>query len=378
LSRSLKIGFVLDVSLDTTDGVQQYVLGVGEWLRTQGYDVHYLVGNTLRTDITNVHNMGRNVTVRFNGNATGTPLPASTRKIREMLTTEQFDILHVQLPYSPFLAHKIIMNAPDQTAIVGTFHILPHSWVAAAGSKLLYYWTWRSWKKFDAIFSVSTAAQVFARRTFHVVSDVVPNVIYYQDFANAKPFEKAMPTILFLGRLVPRKGCLTLLQAVKILQTDSVVPDFNVLICGRGRLEAELKAYAAAERLERVAFTGFVTEENKPRYYATSDISVFPSNGGESFGIVLLEAMASGQAAVLAGDNAGYRAVLEDRPELLFPPKDSIRLAEKLKHYLMHEEDRCVDAAWGKTYTAGFDVNIVGTELLKRYNKVLRPRRNMP
>src|SRR4051812_41321546 len=104
---SLKIGFVLDDSLDKPDGVQQYVLSMGEWLRSQGHDIHYLVSTTTRSDLSNVHNLGRFVTVRFNGNAMGTPLPASGRKIKRLLRDEQFDVLHVQLPYSPFLAHKV-------------------------------------------------------------------------------------------------------------------------------------------------------------------------------------------------------------------------------------------------------------------------------
>ena len=375
--QQLKIGFVLDDSLDKTDGVQQYVLSMGEWLRSKGHDVHYLVSNTHRTDVANIHSLGQNVTVQFNGNAMGTPLPVSRNKIRTLLQAEQFDILHVQLPFSPFLAHKIIMNAPKSTGLIGTFHILPHTWLATAASRVLYYWTRRSWHKFDTILSVSTAARTFAYRIFNVHSDVLPNVIDFKRFAGAKPFDKDLPTILFLGRLVPRKGCQTLLEAVRALQQDVEVPKFKVLICGRGRLESALKAYALNHKLKNVEFTGFVTEEDKPRYYATADVSVFPSNGGESFGIVLLEAMASGKAAVLAGDNDGYRAVIGIRPDLLFDPKDSVQLAAKLKFYLLHNEDRIVTAAWCAGYSADFDVNKVGVELVNQYNKVLRRDANM-
>lgn len=373
----LKIGFVLDDSLDKPDGVQQYVLGVGEWLRSQGHDVHYLVSTTTRTDVPNVHNLGRFVTVRFNGNSMGTPLPASRRRIKALLAEEQFDILHVQLPYSPFLAHKIILSAPASTAIVGTFHIVPHSAVASVASRLLYHWTWRSWRRFDAVFSVSTAAQTFARRVFHIASEVLPNVIDYPRFHDAKPFPKSLPTIVFLGRLVPRKGCGTLLEALARLKSDGELPPCRVLICGRGRLQNELTDYAIRHELDMVEFTGFVTEDDKPRYLATADIAVFPSTGGESFGIVLLEAMASGNAAVLAGDNDGYRTVMVNAPDMLFTPNDSSMLAEKLKILLSDTSRRQSIAEEASLYAATFDVNLVGAKLVKEYNQVLHSKRNL-
>src|SRR5579875_4032120 len=100
----MKIGMVLDDTLDTPDGVQQYVLQVGRWLSAQGHDVHYLVGATTRTDIPNIHSLSRNKQVRFNGNRMSMPLPASRKKLKQFLRTEQFDVLHVQVPYSPFMA----------------------------------------------------------------------------------------------------------------------------------------------------------------------------------------------------------------------------------------------------------------------------------
>jgi phosphatidylinositol alpha-mannosyltransferase len=375
---SLKIGFVLDDSLDKPDGVQQYVLSMGEWLRSQGHDIHYLVSTTTRSDLSNVHNLGRFVTVRFNGNAMGTPLPASGRKIKRLLRDEQFDVLHVQLPYSPFLAHKVIMHAPRETAIVGTFHIVPHSMLAAIASHLLYWWTWRSWRRFDAVFSVSSAAQSFAKRTFRVPSEVLPNVIDYARFHTAEPYKKDSKTIVFLGRLVPRKGCGVLLEAITQLASESSLPAFRVIICGRGRLEPELVDYAVTKQLDMVTFAGFVSEADKPRFLATADIAVFPSSGGESFGIVLLEAMASGKAAVLAGDNEGYRSVMVNAPELLFAPKNSALLADKLRDLLRHDKKRLAIAAEGAEYAATFDVNLVGTKLVNEYNQVLRSRRNLP
>ncbi len=374
----LKIGFVLDDSLDKTDGVQQYVLSLGEWFKSEGHTVHYIVSNTIRKDIGVVHSLGKNVAVKFNGNTVGTPLPVSKKQIRTLLQTENYDVLHVQLPFSPFLAHKIIQLAPKNTALIGTFHIMPISGVATLASKILRFWTRRSWRKFDHIFSVSSAAQRFALTVFKVKSTVLPNVIDVARFAKAEPYAKERKTILFLGRLVPRKGCMTLLMAIKTLQQNNSLPDFRVVICGKGELMTTLKQYVQKHNLQNIEFTGFISEEDKPRYYATADISVFPSTGGESFGIVLLEAMASGKTAILAGDNEGYRAVLGQRDSMIFDPRDAGALAIKLEHLLNQESERVALATWGEEFTKKFDVLVVGNQLLKHYNKVLRAVSNLP
>jgi phosphatidylinositol alpha-mannosyltransferase len=183
-------------------------------------------------------------------------------------------------------------------------------------------------------------------------------------------------TVLFLGRLVERKGCQLLLEAIAQLAKTKNLPEFRVVICGRGHLEAKLKAFVKANGLEKIVeFTGFVSEEDKPRYYASADVSVFPSIGGESFGIVLLEAMASGKAAVLAGDNPGYRSVMQPQPDLLFDPKSVAVLTEKLKKYLTDQNLRQQMSAWGDNYTTEFDTGVVGAKLLDIYSQALRKRR---
>jgi phosphatidylinositol alpha-mannosyltransferase len=378
----LKVGFVLDDGLDNPDGVQQYILALGGWLSAQGHEVRYLVGETKRTDLPDVHSMSRNIAVRFNGNSLSMPLPTSGRRLRSFLKREQFDVLHIQVPYSPFMGHKLIMGADrTHTAIVGTFHIAPHYALSTVGNHLLGWWLHRSLKRFDTMLSVSPAAADFALRTFGVSSDILPNVIDYDRFHGAKPlpqYADDVPTILFLGRLVPRKGCLLLLQAVHRLSQDPDTPkQFRVVICGRGQLESKLRAYVQTHGLtEQVEFVGFVSEADKPRYYASADIAVFPSSGGESFGIVLLEAMASGRAAVLAGDNPGYRSVLSDKSELLFDPADPEVLAALLKTYLQNKELRRKIAQWGGTFAKGFDVNTVGTQLLAVYRQALHKHGN--
>lgn len=380
MPKKLKIGLVLDTSLDPPDGVQQYVIGIGEWLRAQGHDVHYLVGETKERDLPNIHSLSRNVKVQFNGNRTTIPLPTSGRKLRRVLKAEQFDVLHVQIPHSPFMAHRLILFAGPRTAVIGTFHIAAYNRLVRAGNRALGIWLRRSIKRFDQIVSVSEAAQEFALSSFGVKTEILPNVIEYSAFHDASPLEKysnnAPLNILFLGRLVKRKGCQTLLEAIAQLAKDKTLPKFRVIICGKGPQADSLRQFIGQNKLnEIVEMAGFVTETDKPRYYASADISVFPSSGGESFGIVLLEAMASGKAVVLAGDNPGYRSVMAPKPELLFDPHDTSGLANKLKHYLVSRADRKRAQDWGEDYTKRFDRMVVGDQLLQIYNKALRKRR---
>lgn len=376
----LKIGFVFDDSLNKPDGVQQYVLALGNWLSAHGHEVHYLVGETNRTDLKNVHSLSKNMGVRFNGNRLSMPLPTSKIAIKTLLNEQNFDILHVQLPYSPFMAKRVIKAADNTTVIVGTFHILPNSNVAVYGNKLLARWLQSSLKRFDKIVSVSKAAQEFAQHIYNIDSTVLPNVVDYNRFHSAQPLVKKddQLTILFLGRLVPRKGCMLLLEAANLLTKMNNVPPFRVIVCGKGPLLASLKRYVSDKRLENyVEFVGYVSEEDKPAYYASADISVFPSNGGESFGIVLLEAMASGKAAVLAGDNPGYASVMEPKPELLFDPFNAQELAKRLVSLLQNDQQRRELAEWGAVYTEAFDVNVVGKQLTALCKQALRARRNV-
>lgn len=373
----MKIGFVFDDTLDNPDGVQQYIASLASYYTSEGHEVHYLVGATTRTDIPHVHVMSRNVKVQFNGNRLSIPLWAPLKRVRAVLEAEKFDVLHVQVPYHPLMAGRIIKAAPQGTVVFGTFHIAPYSKIATVASWLLGRWSrWSgSLGRFNTMVSVSPAAMQLAQQAFGLRTEVVPNVFDYPRFHNAKPlprYQDDTKTIVFLGRLVKRKGCLTLLQAVYQLVGDGrQYPPFRVVICGGGPLEATLREYVTRNKLDDIVeFAGRVSEKDKPRYFASADIAAFPSSSGESFGIVLLEAMASGNAAVLGGDNPGYHSVLGVRPAQLFSSKDAAALAEKLSERLTNEALRAADARWGMTESEQYDAATVGAKLLTMYEQV--------
>ncbi len=373
----MRIGLVLDDTLDTPDGVQQYVLNVGAWLSDQGHDVHYLVGNTSRSDIAHVHPLSRNLKVRFNGNRMSMPLPASRKRLRAFFAEHQFDVIHVQVPYSPFMAGRLLKLVPETTAVVGTFHILPYSRMVRSANRALGVWNKRSGSRFDQMLAVSEPAREFAEKTYgyHDVA-VVPNPVRLAQFEDARSDDAGL-NIVFLGRLVERKGALQLLKAVAYVREQRLYDgDFTVRIGGKGELLPKLQAFAATHHVaECVRFDGFIGEDVKAGFLAAADVAVFPSSGGESFGIVLLEAMAAARGVVLAGNNPGYASVMQPFPEQVFDTQNVRAFAELLATWLQDASGRTGIAHRQHAYVRQFDIAEVGGRLLQVYAQALQKRR---
>lgn len=372
----MKIGLVLDDTLDTPDGVQQYVLQLGGWLSEQGHEVHYLVGNTERADVLHIHSLSRNVRVKFNGNRMSMPLPASKRKLRAFLQEQQFDVLHVQVPYSPFMAGRLLRVAPRSTAVVGTFHILPYSRLVMLANRMLAVLNRASGKRFNRMIAVSAPAQKFAKRMYGYTAEVIPNPVRLEQFEGAATPNQAL-TIVFLGRLVARKGAQHLLEAIAYIREHELFTDpFKVVIGGRGELAGDLEKYSSAHGLhDCVTLAGFVPETEKAAFLAQADIAVYPSTGGESFGIVLLEGMAAARGVVLGGNNPGYVSVLQPFPDQLFDPQDVRSFAEKLAWYLEHPMGRERAAELQRQYVKHFDIAVVGAQVTEVYEQALQTQR---
>lgn len=367
----MKIGFVLDDTLDTPDGVQQYVLLLGNWLQQQGHEVHYITTASQRDDVQHLHAIGRNLRIKFNKNVVPFVLPTSPRKIAAVLEHEQFDILHIQLPYHPGFGARVISLAPPQTAIVGTFHIAPYSATEQTLTRVLGYWMKPTKPKFDAVMSVSKPAQKLAQESFGLRSQIVPNMVDVASFRLGKSLNHhAPPKIIFLGRLVPRKGCEHFIKSLALLQQP-----FQATIIGDGNQRAKLEQLVASHQLDRqVTFAGFVSEAKKRKLLSQADMAVFPATGGESFGIVLIEAMAAGSCVVLAGNNPGYSSVMGSLPQALFDPTNHAEFAETMTRYLENQ------AAASKLYAAQqqlvqqYDVETVGAQVIDVYNGALAKR----
>lgn len=376
----MKIALVLDDSLDRPDGVQQYVLTLGAYLERAGHVVHYLCSQAERADVT-VHSLARNVGVSFNGNGLRVPLPTSRRVIRDLLDAQRYDVIHVQTPHSPLFAARVVDEARRLQArsvrIVGTFHILPDSTLAAWGTRALGKVLARNLRKFDAFCAVSAPAAAFAATAFGIEATVIPCPVDVTRFAADAAASARLPgsggrlVVAFLGRLVPRKGAHELLDAV-VLLPDRVRERIELRVGGKGPLAAALAEHVRELGLERVTFAGFVREEDKAAFYADADIAVFPATGGESFGIVLVEAMASGAGVVLAGANPGYLSVIGDRPEVSVDAADDVAFAAALERLIEDADLRANLHAEQAARVQQFDIARVGAQIERLYAPAAR------
>ncbi|MCL2595026.1 MAG: glycosyltransferase family 4 protein [Promicromonosporaceae bacterium] len=418
-TRPLTIGLLIDDSLDRPDGVQQYVLTLGAWLAERGHTVHYITASTERTDLLNLHVISRTVKVKFNGNTLGTPRPVSKKAAHALIAELDLDVLHVQMPYSPLLAGRVVQAAAGvrsqrrrgqgRTAIVGTFHIYPQSRLVAIGARALGLIERRRLLLFNNFLAVSEAAQDFARSAFGIDTKVVGNPVDTAQFvpatdhvilrerresqdpesgldsatalAGARATQNdaaGIPHIVFLGRLVARKGPRELVAALGRLHEETPKLAWRASIAGHGPLLSDLQALG--ERLgiaDRLSFPGFIAEEDKAELLQGADVIALPSTGGESFGISVVEALAAANGVVLAGDNPGYRTVMRGLEPQLVNPADTATFTTALRHSLTDLSDSAVRAtivAAQRKAAQRFDVHIIGEQVEATYRSTLQSR----
>ena len=254
-------------------------------------------------------------------------------RVKSLLARERFDVVHVHEPFQPLLPFQFLRYA--DSPLVATFHATRDS-----GSRIYAYsrfiikpW----WDRIDGPIAVSRAALKLIGRYFADRYRIIPNGIDYPHFASeVPPIPKYMDhkrNILFVGRQEKRKGLPYLLEAYARLKRER--PDIRLIVVGPdGGMRPACERYVRQQKLEDVVFTGLVPYEELPRYYKTADIYCAPNTGHESFGIVLLEAMAAG-TPIIASDIGGFADVLEDGVEgMLVPPRDATALATAMDHLL--------------------------------------------
>lgn len=372
----LRIALAYDDSLDHVGGIPQYITTLASSLMSVGHDVTLLVGETSMAQVGDcpVRSLARNLTVRFNGNRLRMPVLADRAAIRAAARDEPFDVVHVQVPYSPIMAGRLIRLLPTSTAVVGTFHVAAEHVMPRIGARALAMATVATRKRFDEMICVSGYAEQFARSTFGIrCCEVVPNMVDVAAF-RAQPLSLPdKPTIVSLGALVPRKGPLQLVEAFALVRAD--IPDARLVIGGDGPLRGRL-----ARRISRLGLTGavelvgLVPEADKAAFLREAHVACFPSSFGESFGVVLLEAMAAGGPAVLAGDNGGYAEVFGDLPEALCKPEPAA-LAMALGRLLREADQRQRLAAHQHRLVDRFDAGAVVPRILDVYARALRTRK---
>ncbi len=362
------IGLVLDDTLDRADGVQQAVIAIGEELRKRKHDVHYIVAETERDDLKNIHSVSKFVSVKFNGNSVRTPLPAQKAKLAELYGKIDFDVLHVMMPFSPLLAGRVVATAPKLTKVVGTFHILPYNIIATGGTKLLGKVTKQTIERMKRCFAVSAPAKKFMDEAFGTFnkSAVLPNPVDYHYFHSFKKQPSDKTQIVYVGRFEERKGVKQLVEAYAELP-ESMRLHSELTMIGKGPLDEYVRLRAEQLGID-IRLPGFVSQEEKAQTLANADIAVFPAISGESFGIVLTEAMSAGAGVTLGGSNPGYASVLEPWPETLFDPKNTKELTDVLAKMIRDPQLREKIGSKQHEAVKQYDINVVVDHLEKAYS----------
>ena len=192
---------------------------------------------------------------------------------------------------------------------------------------------------------------------------------FSQDLSPIKEFQDGMKNILFVGRMEKRKGLKYLLSAYSQLKWDW--PKIRLIVLGTGKLDKESTQIVGSRRLDDIIFIDWVNNSTKIRYFKTCDIFCSPAIGNESFGIVLLEAMASGKP-IIASDIPGYKSVLENNKQgLLVPPKDDLAIASSISK-LLENPSLCTELGQnGIVKAKEYDWNIIGNKINNYYNNIL-------
>ena len=327
--RPIKIGLISPYDYAVHGGVNDHIAKLAAQFRTWGHPVR-VIGPCSAPDKIEDEDfipMGRPVPLPSGGSIARVSLSIWLRpRIKALLQQEAFDVLHLHEPLAGFVTLNALGVAGSVDSVnIGTFHTnrgTPLYRMGAVRIGMPYF------RRLNGRIAVSVPAYRFISHHFPADYEIIPNGIHIENFADAAPFphlEDGMINLLFVGRLEKRKGLKYLLSAYSKLKWDW--PNLRLLVVGPGKLDDDSHRILAERNLRDVVFAGRVSDEEKARYYKSAHIYCSPATGKESFGIVLLEAMAAGKP-VVASDIEGYSSVIEHGSEgLLVAPKSDEELA---------------------------------------------------
>jgi phosphatidyl-myo-inositol alpha-mannosyltransferase len=368
---SVKILLVCPYDWEAPGGVQVHVRQLAAELRTRGHRTTIFAPGSRPSEDAGVRIVGRPVRVPYRG--TVAPIsfsPGAWRRIRSAMRSFDPDLIHAHEPLTPSTSMLAVLAA--EAPVVATFHAsLDRSRLMELAGPVLRQVSGR----IDAAVAVSDAAASFVRRVVRVPLEIVPNGVDVRAFSDpGRPVEglPAGPKILWVNRLDPQKGFEIMLRAFE--QIASEVGEVHLLVAGDGRDRVLLRSLPGDLR-SRILRLGTVAHEALPRYHAAADVFVSPATGQESFGIVLVEAMAAG-VPVVASDIEGYREVVRDGVDgLLVPPNDPNALAAAVRRVLSEPELAAALKAAGRSRAQAFSWQAVAPRLEAVYDRVLSATR---
>ncbi|MGB7361628.1 MAG: glycosyltransferase family 4 protein [Rhodococcus sp. (in: high G+C Gram-positive bacteria)] len=370
----MKIGIVCPYSFDVPGGVQAHVAELAEVLIQRGHRVSVLAPASDETQLPDfVVSTGKALSFPYNGSVARLAFgPVTYTRIRAWIEKGEFDVLHIHEPNAPSLSMLSLKIADGP--IVATFH--------ASTTKSLLLSTFQGvlrpyHEKIAGRIAVSELARRWQVEALGSDAVEIPNGVHVPAFATAAPLQnypRPGRTLLFIGRYdEPRKGMQTLLAALPSVAAQ--FPDIEVLVVGRG--DEEKLRRDAGVLAKHFRFLGQTTDAEKASALRSADIYCAPNTGGESFGIVLVEAMAAG-APVVASNLDAFRRVLRDgKAGALFPVGDSEALADQLVRVLSDDDERARLVSEGSRAAVSYDWPVVAEQIVRVYETVAVPGRTV-
>lgn len=372
----MKVGIVSPYDVHRPGGVQAHMHDVAATLRRLGHQAKLLApGPAPAGDADDdIIHIGRQRGINFNQTHFELSYAGreARRTLRAVLAREAFDVLHFHTIWTPLLPLQILRAS--HSAAVATFHDTPpETPVGRLTRRAFRVLGRRLARRLDAMIAVSASPAAHLPSPPGRPLRILPPCIDLSPFfADAPPLAELRDervNILYLSRLDRRKGVYHLLEAYRRLAPQA--PPLRLIIAGGGDERAGVERYVAAHALPDVVVLGPVAEAEKPRLYASADVFCAPALHGESFGLVLVEAMASGKP-VVASANSGYSTVLTgEGARFLVPPGDSAALADLLRLMVGDADLRRRMGAWGRAAARQYDCAQVVPRLLEVYRQAL-------
>jgi phosphatidyl-myo-inositol alpha-mannosyltransferase len=376
----MKIALVSPYDFAYPGGVAEHINHLATEFRKREHEVHILAPSSAGPDQASadpfLHVIGRVVPIPANGSVARIELSwRAYPQVKRLLAEHEFDVIHLHEPLMPALPPTVLRHS--RSVNIGTFHAFRRSNFAYFYAKLVAQ---PLFNKLDGLIAVSRPARDFVAEYFPGDYRIIPNGVDYDRFATPRPplarFADGRLNVLFVGRLEKRKGLKYLLRAWGYVRER--FPDARLIVVGEGRPRRGYERYVARRGWNEVFFAGYVPDDDLASYFQSCDVFCAPSTGQESFGIVLLEAMAAGKP-IVASRIPGYDEVLHDGVEgLLVKPKVSVDLATALVRLLADQPTRQRFGQAGQLKARNYRWEQVATRVLAFYDEVVELKRHQP
>lgn len=373
----MKIGLICSDPFYFPGGIQEHVKGLYNFLKSKGYEVKIIAPRYKKSE-----NYGKDFILlgnakTFSANASKGTLSYCLKKseLENLLKKENFDILHFH-NLSFFLGLQLL-NLSNSINIITVHASLEGSNVYRFSADSFRFWIRKKLvNKFNGAILIADYLRNYLPKGYNKPISVIPNGI---DLSRFKPTNKKIRkfldgkvNILFVGRIDKRKGLPYLIKAFDLIKKK--YENTRLIVVGSGYYKGKCQRIVRRKKIDDVIFVGYISDKDLPKYYATADIFCSPATYGESFGIVLIEAMASGKP-VIAFANEGYKRVLVGKGKrFLVKPKDINGLVRKLEILIKDEKLRKEMGRWGVEEVKKYSWDNIGKQIEEFYIRVLNEK----